>query len=200
MFTDRTMTNPLLDAIFEILSTGTHYKVHELAAQLTSQKVFPNLDSDPHKELFKKNFLIMNALYQLQSELHEYGHHLCISNMDIYLKQAAVDTTNSNELHVKSSAALRCYYLDWSNYETTKEEVETLLTSFWQKYQRTTQSLTPEEHTQLQKKWQLPTHYSATELQKRWRQLAIKNHPDKGGNAANFKQIKYEYEQLKNTL
>ncbi|WP_235423488.1 DNA-J related domain-containing protein [Pseudoalteromonas luteoviolacea] len=200
MFTDRTMTNPLLDVIFEILSTGTHYKVHELAAQITSHKALPNLDSDPHKELFKKNFLIMNALYQLQNELHEYGHHLHVSNMDIYLHQAAVDTPNSNAPQVESSAALRHYYLDWSNYETSEEDIEALLTSFWQKYLLTTPSLGSEARAQLQKKWQLPTQYSATELQKRWRQLAIENHPDKGGDAAIFKQIKQEYEQLKSTL
>ncbi|ESP93611.1 MULTISPECIES: DNA-J related domain-containing protein [Pseudoalteromonas] len=200
MFTERTMTNPLLDAIFEIITTGEHLKIHELAAQLKAKKALPILDPDPHKELFKKNFLIMNALYQLQDELHTCGYTLHVSNLDIHIQPTQPIDLIPDIQPAATRDPLKAYYLDWNNYETTKEEVESLLSDFWQKYLHTPARLTDKDRANLQIKWQLPTQYTAAQLQRRWRQLAIANHPDKGGCTAVFQQLKQEYEQLKGTL
>ncbi|MDK1290415.1 DNA-J related domain-containing protein [Pseudoalteromonas umbrosa] len=199
MFTDRTMTNPLLDIIFEIISTGEHLKVHELASRISKNNALPELDSDPHKELFKKNFLIMNALYQLQHELQSSGYDVHISNLDIYLQQKVSAQTMYNEQALQKADPLKDYYLDWYNYDTNSDEIEALLNGFWKRYASHVPMCTS-ERTQLLKKWQLSEHFCATELQKRWRQLAIENHPDKGGSTRAFQQIKSEYEQLKGCL
>lgn len=63
--------NPLLWPILEVLrKKPTGWKVHILAAHLSEKELMPVLDSRPDKDLFKRNFLIMNALYQLQETLY----------------------------------------------------------------------------------------------------------------------------------
>ncbi len=64
------MENPLLWPILEVLrKKPSDWKVHTLAAHLNELGFMPILDASPDKDLFKRNFLIMNALYQLQETL-----------------------------------------------------------------------------------------------------------------------------------
>jgi len=173
------MVNPLIDEIFCALSETNHIKA---------------LDDDPQKDLFKRNFLVMNALYQLQLQLFP-DYHLRIASLHIEL----VNTPSHTAL--LQAEPLRDYYLDWHNYDTSNDEIEALLDSFWQRFRQqtcvNTAKLTPLQHQEIREQWNLNTEYSLKDVQKRWRQLALKHHPDKQGSAAVFKQIQDEYEQLK---
>ncbi|WP_081310658.1 DNA-J related domain-containing protein [Pseudoalteromonas luteoviolacea] len=204
MFTGRTMINPILNIIFDIISASPHLKVHELAEQLKVQKALPELDKDSHKDLFKINFLIMNGLYQLQNELFDSHHLVHISALDIYIErmQPDQDTINADNQNLPSHTdPLKSYYLDWNNYDTSKEEIEALLNGFWQRYLSCDKGAgCMQSREALIKKWQLPSAYDLPTLQKKWRRLALSCHPDRGGNNLEFNQIKLEYEQLKMAL
>ena len=58
------MLNPLIDEIFERLLTKQVWKVHTLALELSEGGIIMTLDEDPYRDLFKRNFLIMNAPFQ----------------------------------------------------------------------------------------------------------------------------------------
>ncbi|KZW98932.1 hypothetical protein JL49_19680 [Pseudoalteromonas luteoviolacea] len=198
------MLNPILNIIFDIISATPHLKVHELAEQLKTLGALPELDKDSHKDLFKRNFLIMNGLYQLQNELCDTHHLVHISALDIYIEHLNMDqeTVSSDHGNLPShNDPLKSYYLDWNNYDTSKKEIEALLSEFWQNY-LSVQTTRPSAQTRetLVKKWHLPDKYDLPTLQKKWRRLALSCHPDKGGSGVEFNQIKLEYDQLKMAL
>lgn len=189
------MVNPLIDEIFCLLIRQPIWKVHTLASALSETNHIKALDDDPQKDLFKRNFLVMNALYQLQLQLVP-DYHLHIASLHIEL----VNTPSHTAL--LQAEPLRDYYLDWHNYDTSNDEIAALLDNFWQHFGQqtsvnTTKKLTPLQHQEIRERWNLNTEYSLKDVQKRWRQLALKHHPDKQGSAVVFKQIQGEYEQLK---
>ncbi|WP_404392576.1 DNA-J related domain-containing protein [Pseudoalteromonas phenolica] len=187
------MLRPILDEIFSVLSNGEHYKVHTLAAHLQAVELLKQLDEDPNQDLFKRNFVLMNSLYSLQSELIEDGIYLHVDSMDIYL----ADKGQAPELNTP----LRSYYLDWQNYHTDNKEIEALLDSFWQRfsYQQysTNQPLDKATVDNLCQQWQITQPLEEKAIRRRWRQLALKYHPDKGSDDdLMFKQLQDEYQQL----
>lgn len=189
------MVNPLIDEIFYLLLEQPIWKVHTLASALSESGKIEQLDNDPQKDLFKRNFLVMNGLYQLQAQLAP-EQHLQIASLHIEL--VSKQTGNALESH----DPLRDYYLDWQNFDTTSDEIDALLTDFWQRFssfspKKGIHSLPQQQLLELQQAWQLPTDFSEKQLQKRWRQLALKHHPDRQGCAIEFKKIQLEYEQLK---
>lgn len=187
------MLRPILDEIFSVLSNGEHYKVHTLAAHLQTVELLEQLDDDPNQDLFKRNFVLMNSLYSLQSELIEDDIYLHVDSMDIYL----ADKGQAPELNTP----LRSYYLDWQNYHTDNEEIEALLDSFWQRFASSQaisrKVLDDAAFTSLCQQWQLSQPLEEKTLRRRWRQLALKYHPDKGSDDdLMFKQLQDEYQQL----
>lgn len=188
------MLNPLIDEIFELILTQDTWMVHTLALKLQQQGSIGTLDPQPERDLFKRNFLIMNALYQLQQQLQP-AQHLAIASLQITLTDAAPHSS------VQHLDPLRDYYLDWQNYETSSDEIKELLNDFWQHFagnKKTQQALDSKTHNKLLQRWQLTKQSSLKDIQKRWRQLAMQYHPDKEtGDAEKFKELKNEYEQLK---
>ncbi|MBE0354888.1 hypothetical protein PPHE_a3983 [Pseudoalteromonas phenolica O-BC30] len=184
---------PILDEIFSVLSNGAHFKVHTLAAHLQTVDLLQQLDEDPNQDLFKRNFVLMNSLYTLQSELIEEDIYLHIDSMDIYL----ADKGQAPELNTPLST----YYLDWQNYQTDNEEIAALLDSFWQRYAQSfhhQQNTLNKPHLEdLCLQWQLTQPLEEKAIRRRWRKLAIQHHPDKGSNDdTRFKQLQSEYQQL----
>ncbi len=188
------MLNPLIDEIFELLINNKVWMVHTLASELKERGLLDTLAADPGRDLFKRNFLIMNALYQLQQQVMP-KQQLLIKSLHIEL----VSDPRQNQLHPNDP--LRDYYLNWQNFETSTAEINALLDSFWQRSSKPKQHEAPlsaQQHQQLIARWQLVQPITLKTLQKRWRQLAVQHHPDKqGGDNEVFKQLKMEYEQLK---
>lgn len=187
------MLNPLIDDIFELILNKHIWKVHTLALELTKRGTLTLIDDDPYRDLFKRNFLIMNALYQLQQLLLP-KQCLLVASLHIELVE------NSDQITLSENDPLRAYYLDWQNYDTSLSEVKSLLDNFWQAFNTAPvrNILNKQQRLSLLKRWQLPEDVSMQKLQKRWRQLAMQYHPDKEtGDTEKFKELKNEYEQLK---
>lgn len=181
--------NPLLAPLLALLRQASgSYKVHELLAELRRQELIPPLPGD-EQQLFRLNFLIMNALYQLQAELHDEGWWLLISTLDIRLEPLAPRNTASA---LAQGEALRSYYLDWQVFwQTDREEVEALLGSFWRAYAR------DEHRAEALTLFALPTGAEPDAIRRRWRELALQHHPDRGGDADTFIRLRWAWEHLK---
>ncbi|MBR9788547.1 MAG: DnaJ domain-containing protein [Vibrionaceae bacterium] len=182
------MDNPLLWPILEILrKRPSGWKVHTLASQLSEQGYIRQFDPSPDKDLFKRNFLIMNALYQLQEHLYP-KQWLLVDAMNITLT-GTVDSSLSASDHLEP---LREYYLDWGHYEASESEVRGLLKEFWQTYQRyigrhSTSDMNKSKALAL---FELDSSATRADIRKRWRKLAFRWHPDcKGGDAERFRTL-----------
>lgn len=180
------MENPLLWPILEVLrKQSSGWKVHTLASHLTEIEIMPLLDERPEKDLFKRNFLIMNALYQLQETLYP-DNWLQVQAMDIVLMPS--QQVFGHE--VDRSDPLRDYYLDWLNYEAEEGEVKRLLNEFWTRYREFVGSTNGKDMDRAKalSLFKLPQDASQTEIRKTWRRLALKWHPDRqSGNSEQFR-------------
>ncbi|PTT49151.1 DNA-J related domain-containing protein [Aeromonas sp. HMWF016] len=183
--------NPLIAPLLALLQRADgSYKVHELMAALRQQGAIPVLADDEQIQLFRLNFLIMNALYQLQAELYEEGWWLVISTLDIRLEPLAETPDASHTFALSEN--LRSYYLDWQVFwQTGREEVEALLASFWHACDGAGQR---EEALAL---FGLAMDATPEAIRRRWRELALAHHPDRGGDAETFIRIRWGWECLR---
>ncbi|MDV6250184.1 DNA-J related domain-containing protein [Vibrio sp. EA2] len=180
--------NPLLWPIFEILREHPSvWKVHTLASQLSVIGCLHQLDKSQDKDLFKKNFLIMNALYQLQEILYP-EQWLTVQAMNIEL----TSTANVSQTSIDQIDPLRDYYLNWEYYEANEDEVRGLLNEFWHSYQRYIggNSATELDRARALNVFELDSSATRADIRKQWRKLAFRWHPDReSGNAERFKAI-----------
>ncbi|MFM5428060.1 DNA-J related domain-containing protein [Aeromonas veronii] len=183
--------NPLIAPLLVLLQQAAgSYKVHELMAALRQQGAIPVLADDEQLQLFRVNFLIMNALYQLQAELYEEGWWLVISTLDIRLEPLAENLQTNHGFALGEN--LRSYYLDWQVFwQTDRAEVEALLNRFWHAYDG-------EGHkAEALALLELNEGASQEAIRRRWRELALQHHPDRGGNAETFIRIRWAWEVLR---
>jgi len=183
--------NPLTAPLLALLQQATgSYKVHELMAALRQRGAIPSLASDEQLQLFRVNFLIMNALYQLQAELYEAGWWLGISTLDIRLEPLTARPEGSRAIALNEH--LRSYYLDWQVFwQTDREEVEALLNRFWRAYEG------EEYRAKALALLDLTEGASQEAIRRRWRERALLYHPDRGGSAEHFIRIRWAWETLR---
>ncbi|MGR5400485.1 DNA-J related domain-containing protein [Vibrio harveyi] len=182
------MENPLLWPILDILrKQPSNWKVHTLAHELSQKGYIQQLDESPDKDLFKRNFLLMNALYQLQETLYPDGW-LQVEAMNIVLMSAIEASRHS----VDTNDPLREYYLDWKNYEADEGEVRRLLNDFWSRYQRYIGGNVSDDldRSKALHLFELDADATRTEIRRQWRKLALRWHPDReNGNADRFRVL-----------
>ena len=184
--------NPLIEPIRRILSAQIQpISEHELIKKLAEHGLFDDaLFSEETVGLFRRHFLVMNALYQLQEMFAPTGIYLHISALQI---KTEITDKNSASTHIteNSDAGLRAYYKNWDNfYHTQASDVEALLDGFWKRFvghDKKTASLSV-LGLDTQADWPL--------IEKTYRRLAQQHHPDKGGNADQFVAIATAYQHL----
>ena len=185
------MHNPLLADILTLLKSSpagiSEYAIHQALAEHESIKT-PNGDSQLC--LFKKHFMVMNALYQLKQQLWQSEQRvLNISPLSITLSDAQISSSENSTLAEPDT--LSAYYLDEINFQNTSEaDVKKLLDNFWQRFVSN-----DERHTALN---QLDLDGNATheQIEQRYRQLVAQHHPDRGGQTKDFVSIRQAYEVL----
>ena len=180
--------NPLVWPLFEVLQElNQAWKVHTLSAYLIEKDLLKQLDESVDKDLFKRNFLIMNALYQLQTELYP-EQWLQVEAMNIQLFSEL--ETKNNQQTIDAANPLREYYLDWINYQVEEGEVQRLLNEFWNNYRRYLGGMNTSSMDRIQalKRFGLSESATEKEIRKQWRKLAMQHHPDReSGNAEQFR-------------
>lgn len=145
-------------------------------------------DVDLQIVIFQKNFFVMNALYQIQRDIQTEGFSLIIFPLEISMV--------SNRVEGKADLAMRDtdlarYYLNWSNLNNiTVADIETLFSSFWQRYRaadKVDAALTA---------LGLDHNVDWFEIRQAYQKKIAISHPDKGGCAEDFIEIRKAYEIL----
>ncbi len=150
----------------------------------------PHLALTDKLVLFRTHFLLFNALYQLRERLwNEKAAHLLISPLRVQLQpyQAGHSALSEHD-------PLRDYYLDLRNLrETSEDDVEKLLTSFWKRMQGGDEKRAALELFELGESNE-PLNLGM--IKRRYRQLVSQHHPDRGGNTAHLQSINLAMEIL----
>ncbi|RRJ82762.1 DNA-J related domain-containing protein [Aestuariirhabdus litorea] len=194
------LDNPLRLAVLDLLrQQAAPVSEHQLMSALTEELdalLGPDTGDDLNLRLFRKHFLLMNALYQLQCSLAEEGVWLAISALSISLgPRPPARASEEGALTRAGDESLRQYYLDWHHFQQADaESVAELLASFWLRYRG-------QDRQQQALEWlQLEALPSAEELTAAYRRLAARHHPDRGGDAARFVEIREAYELLRHVV
>lgn len=190
------MNNPLITPILAMLKAQPHgLKEFDILKSLQSQfPKFSQLADDTNLQLFRQHFLIMNALYQLQSQLwQEDNLMLSIEATQIRLLSTQhISTSNNTSINNSPDAKLAAYYLDWNEYEKTDEaDVVRLLDSFYKGICHTGDRRSALKVLELEE-----DNPSKNSIKQQYRKLAQQHHPDRGGDQAIFISLREAYEQL----
>jgi hypothetical protein len=183
--------NPLIIPILHILKSLTEkISEYDLIRKLENNGIeFPEEESSD-LALFKKHFLVMNALYQLQQDLLEDNYFLSITSLAIKIDQIE-GVSDSTTLVDDTDIKLSQYYLDWKKYDqTSQSDVADLLNNFWKKY------FSHDQQQQALEILGLSVESSWHEIQNTYRKKITRYHPDKGGSHARFIEIREAYEIL----
>lgn len=137
---------------------------------------------DNSLHMFRSHFILFNVLYQLRDSLRsEKRADLEIHCLNIKIKK----WQNRKEKHPDKPDPLRDYYLDLNNLvQTTDQDVEKLLTDFWNYL------ATFENRDDALSILGLQKPSTQNEIKSRYRSLVKKHHPDHGGDPARFREIK----------
>lgn len=152
--------------------------------------------------LFRKNFVVMNALYQIKNDLNGSGFNLYISSLNIVLASEGQDCglnlsvlTEEDRL---TDEALSQYYLDWDHYSASNEGiVEDLLSSFWNYFTKYDNLHNGEDkRSYALKTLGLESSASWENIKQAYRIKIATSHPDKGGTSTQFIEIREAYQIL----
>jgi len=153
--------------------------------------------------LFRKNFIVMNALYQIQADINRTGYSLYISSLKILLYS---DVSSKNDLTLtdiedskRVDVSLSAYYLNWNNYDSVDQQtVDQLLNSFWTKYQKYNQlDSNQDKRSCALQILGVESSASWKDIQQAYRQKITLCHPDKGGTSHQFIEIREAFQFLK---
>jgi len=153
--------------------------------------------------LFRKNFIVMNALYQIQADINNTGYSLYISSLKILLYS---DLSSKNDLSLtdiedskRVDVSLSAYYLNWNNYDSVDQQaVDQLLNSFWTKYQKYNQiDSNQDKRSCALQILGVESSASWKDIQQAYRQKITLCHPDKGGTSHQFIEIREAFQFLK---
>lgn len=147
---------------------------YELMQALKSQGGFYFLsdNASPHK-LFQAHFFLFHALYLLQDIFLQQRSYL----LDIHTLKIQLYDYKKGERSLQLDDQLKAYYLDFSNLENTSEEdVDELLASFWNKFNRF------ERRDEALMQLGLQDPVDDKRIKKEYRRLIMRHHPDRGGD------------------
>lgn len=165
-------------------------KIYELLSGLDQELVNKVVNTEDYNlSIFRKNFLLMNALYQLQLRLLKDDLYLSIGQIEVQL--VPTKSVDQKKLTNAGEQRIREYYFNWKNYERTgSDDVLALLQQFWSRYQAT------DKLTEALMVLGVTSTTEWPEIQRKYRVLARENHPDKGGDTERFIEIREAYEVL----
>ncbi|HHH49306.1 MAG TPA: molecular chaperone DnaJ [Gammaproteobacteria bacterium] len=138
--------------------------------------------------LFQTHFVLFHTLYRLRDELFEQGKaRLDISPLCIQL----LPLTPGDGFAIDSHDPLRDYYLDLEHLKKTgAQDVDTLLNSFWDRFIGNDERRQALDILELQDPVDWPT------IKTQHRRLAMRHHPDRGGDEARLQAINAAMECL----
>lgn len=184
-------SNPFVMDVLRVLKKHPGgVKIYELLSGLDQELVNKVVNTEDYNlSIFRKNFLLMNALYQLQLRLLKDDLYLSIGQIEVQL--VPTKSVDQKKLTNAGEQRIREYYFNWKNFERTgSDDVLALLQQFWSRYQAT------DKLTEALMVLGVTSTTEWPEIQRKYRVLARENHPDKGGDTERFIEIREAYEVL----
>ncbi|WP_137818385.1 DNA-J related domain-containing protein [Pseudomonas sp. 2FG] len=188
--------NPALDLAEQLLELlreapdgcSEYWLIQRLKARHSTH--IPHLALTDKLVLFRTHFLLFNALYQLRERLwSERTAHLVINPLCVQLLPY-----QAGDLALSEQDPLRDYYLDLQHLrETSEDDVEKLLTSFWKRMQGGDEKRAALELFELEESNE-PLNLGI--IKRRYRQLVSQHHPDRGGSTTRLQSINLALEIL----
>lgn len=157
------------------------------ALQAAAMPGFPDEPLTQPLSLFRMHFVLFHGLYRLRETLwREQQAHLEITPLSIRLLPYA-----SGQAALTEPDPLRAYYLEVTHLHTTTEaEVQQKLAKFWTWFHA-------QDHRQAAlRTLGLEDPVDAATLKQRYRELAMRHHPDRGGDNDRFRAIRQAFDQL----
>lgn len=200
--------NHLVEPIQCILEAATaSLSEYELISQLQDQEWLARIDSANTVSLYSAHFLVYNALFQLHAYYLERHQYLTISALTISLDTSlscdgaepqSKNLEADNRYNQAGIASLRDYYLDWDNLENaTKDSVDELLNGFWDRF------VSHDDYSDALAVLQLSHDGEAVDYRQvktAYQRLAMKYHPDRGGDVEQFQRINWAFGVLRRAL
>ncbi|VUD47922.1 Chaperone protein DnaJ [Thalassocella blandensis] len=178
----------------------SEFKIYELVQAVTKSCDYP-WSKDTILALFQKQFITQAALCELYFDIASETDHLVLlfTPVSVCLVYKTPLATLEGAVSGLSALALEenyspniAFYLDYHNFfSATPASVNEMLRSFWRKYE------TYMEKSPALKLLGLEEGADWASIQSRYRTLARQNHPDKGGDANKFIEIRQAFEALK---
>ena len=193
---DLTPPDETLETLQQLLASrlldGDVYTEYELIAWLKQPDpgIFKANALRDSLTLFRCHFLVMHCLYRLR--LHWLGKEagwLKIEALEICLCPWDAEHATDNQ-QVCASDPLARYYLDLSHLSTDRETVDKLLRGIWQ------QALTPDQRRADLALLELSDPASEADIRHQYRRLAMRHHPDRGGDIEHFQALLAAYQRL----
>ena len=184
--------NPLIAPILKVLKSAPQgIQEYDLIVQLESDGVdFSSEELSSQVILFRKHFIVMNALYHLQSQLLAEDMIVNIDPLNIKI-QSMPDGNDSSAVSSEADYKVREYYLNWDNYQgTSQQDVDDLLNGFWKQY------FAIDKKAEALKVLGIQSEVNLEIVKIAYRKLAALHHPDKGGDPKRFVEIREAYEIL----
>jgi len=157
---------------------------YDLIQQLREQSLFDIADGDLLSSdslvMFRIHFTTYHALYRLRDRLRDEQKN------DLELSPVGIRLTDylQGEAGLVEHDPLYDYYMDLVNLEQTQtEDVDEMLTRFWLRLDNS------ERRVEALKELQLEDPVNEMEIRQQYRRLAMKHHPDRGGDKEKLQRI-----------
>jgi len=146
--------------------------------------------------LFQQHFVLYHHLFLLQQQ---WQNQQVASLWIGYAKVQVFPCSEVSAAQVElwsGQAEKAGYYLDWTNFSAmTEQRLAQLLDDFWRQLDSFRED--PAFNSAgIRVKWALSEAFTRAEVKRRYRQLALSQHPDKGGEKSLFQQLQQEYHWL----
>ena len=185
-----------LDSLQELLASrlldGESHTEYQLISWLKqpSPGVFQSDALGDSLSLFRCHFLVMHCLYRLRNQLLvERAGILKIDPLGVRLFDWNTGFSSDAE-QLAQADPLAQYYLDLSNLSTDRDTVEQMLRGIWK------QAPSADQRKQNLALLELDANASETDIRRQYRRLAMKHHPDRGGDIELFQELLAAYQRL----
>lgn len=172
----------LTRSVYQIVTTEKELSEFDLLCRLreTGEREFSRVTSGDTLGLFRQHFLLFHVLYRVRDRLVAEGE----GELTIGPLRIALEPLGPGRPGLCPADPQRACYLELEQLSTvTAEDVAALLSGFWKRFSARS------EHDAAIAVFDLEPPVTLAAIKLRYRQLAMRHHPDRGGDAERLKSV-----------